>query len=145
MQTDAPFGQNVTAHMSEMIDAMTKAEFEAVVAEAIGDLPEGIREIVAECAIIVEDWADEELLRELGDVPVEETPYGFYDGTPFGERLPSDGTPHLPDRILLFRGPLIEDFPDREELVEQIRITIVHEVGHMIGFDEEDLEERGLE
>jgi predicted Zn-dependent protease with MMP-like domain len=69
----------------------------------------------------------------------------MYDGTPVGERTPGNSTFLLPDRIFLFRGPLIEDFPDIAERAEQIRITLIHELGHMIGFDEDDLEERGLE
>lgn len=124
---------------------MTFAEFETVVEEVLDLLPEELQEVIAECAIILEEWADEELRERMGGIPVEETPYGFYDGTPVGMRGPSENSFLLPDRIYLFRGPLQEDFPDREELAEQIRITLVHELGHMIGFDEDDLEERGLE
>lgn len=124
---------------------MSPAEFEAVVAEAVADLPPELQEVLAECALIVEEWADEGILEDLGGLPIEETPYGYYDGVPYGERLPSEGMPYLPDRIYLFRGPLVEDFPEHDELIEQIRITLVHELGHVIGFDEDDLEERGLE
>lgn len=124
---------------------MTFAELEAVIQDVINELPEELREVIAECAIIVEDWADEDLRARLGNIPVEETPYGYYEGTPVGLRGPSDSSMLLPDRIHLFRGPLLEDFTDRDELAEQVRITLVHELGHMIGFDEDDLEERGLE
>ncbi len=124
---------------------MTHTEFEAVVQDVIGDLPEELQEVLGESAIIIDEWADERVRERLGHIPVEESPYGFYDGTPVGWRGPSENSLLLPDRIYLFRGPLMEDFPDREELAEQIRITLVHELGHMIGFDEEDLEERGLE
>ncbi len=124
---------------------MTNDAFDRVVENVIADLPEELREVLKDCAVIIDDWADDDVREMLGGIPVEETPYGFYDGTPYGERLPSDGVPHLPDRILLFRGPLVEDFPDTAELIEQIRITLVHELGHVIGFDEDDLEERGLE
>lgn len=124
---------------------MTVAEFEAVVVEVIESLPDPLKEVIAECAIIIEEWADEETCERLGIDDIEDTPYGLYDGTPVGERLPTETTFLLPDRIYLFRGPLLEDFPDRDELADEIRITLIHELGHMIGFDEEDLEERGLE
>ena len=124
---------------------MLHSEFEAIVQEVIDELPEELQEVLAECAIIVDDWADPRMLERMGGIPVEETPYGYYDGTPVGLRSPSENPVLLPDRIYLFRGPLMEDFPDTEELAEQIRITLVHELGHMIGFDEDDLEARGLE
>jgi len=124
---------------------MILEEFEAVVNEVIEALPEELRDVIGECAIIIEEWADDALREELGGIPLEETPYGYYDGTPVGLRGPTESTFLLPDRIYLFRGPLMEDFPEREELAEQIRITLIHELGHMLGFDEDDLEERGLE
>ena len=120
-------------------------EFEKIVEQVIADLPEELQEVLQSCSVIITDWADREQLEELGGIGIEETPYGLYDGTPIGERTPGTTTFLLPDRIFLFRGPLTEDFPDADERAEQIRITLVHELGHMIGFDEDDLEERGLE
>lgn len=125
--------------------AMTNAEFEAIVDEVLAELPEELREVLEECSIIITDWADPELLGLMGGITVEETPYGFYDGTPVGMRGPTQNSFLLPDRIYLFRGPLMEDFPERDQLAEEIRVTLIHELGHMIGFDEDDLEERGLE
>jgi predicted Zn-dependent protease with MMP-like domain len=60
-------------------------------------------------------------------------------------RGPTENTMLLPDRIYLFRGPLIEDFDERDELIEEIRVTLFHELGHMIGLDEDDMEERGID
>lgn len=120
-------------------------DFEAIVEEAIGDLPEELQRLLEECSVIVQDWADRELMERIGIDDPEETPYGFYDGTPVGQRGPTEVSFVLPDRIYLFRGPLLEDFPERDELVEEIRVTLFHELGHMIGLDEEDMEERGLE
>lgn len=124
---------------------MTSAEFEATVSEAIGDLPEELKELLEQCSIIIMEWADDELRERIGIDHEDETPYGFYDGTPVGMRGPTENTFLLPDRIYLFRGPLVEDFPDRDELVDEIRVTLFHELGHMIGLDEDDMEERGLE
>jgi predicted Zn-dependent protease with MMP-like domain len=124
---------------------MTDREFEKTVEEAIEALPQELQDVLQECTVIIADWADVELMQRIGIDEVEDTPYGYYDGTPVGERGPTENTMLLPDRIFLFRGPLIEDFPEREELVEEIRVTLFHELGHMIGLDEDDMEERGLE
>lgn len=119
--------------------------FEKIVEQAIADLPEELRELLAECSIIIQEWADPELMERMGIDDRDDTPYGFYDGVPVGHRGPTDNSFLLPDRIYLFRGPLVEDFPEHDELVDEIRVTLFHELGHMIGLDEDDMEERGLE
>ena len=124
---------------------MTREEFEKVVQGVIADLPEELQRLLQECSIITMDWADDELRTRIGIDHEDETPYGFYDGTPVGLRGPTDNTMILPDRIYLFRGPLIEDFPERDDLIDEIRVTLFHELGHMIGLDEDDLESRGIE
>ena len=125
---------------------MTPEEFEKTVEQAIADLPEELRELLEECSVIIADWADDpELMEHIGIDHPDETPYGFYDGTPVGMRGPTENSFVMPDRIYLFRGPLTEDFPERDELVEEIRVTLFHELGHLIGLDEDDMEARGLE
>lgn len=119
--------------------------FEKIVEQAIADLPEELQELLQECSIIIQEWADPELMERMGIDDRDDTPYGYYDGVPVGQRGPTDNTFLLPDRIYLFRGPLVEDFPEHDELVEEIRVTLFHELGHMIGLDEDDMEERGLE
>jgi len=121
---------------------MSDEEFEELVREALELLPEQLRAVFdQQCVVVVREWADDETLRELGAVDREETPYGLYSGIPYGERGPAAG---LPDLIIIYRGPLLADIDNRDELVEEIRITVLHELGHALGFDEEDLEERGL-
>lgn len=119
--------------------------FEKIVEEAIADLPEELQKLLEECSVIIQEWADPELMERMGIDDRDDTPYGFYDGTPLGMRGPTENSFLLPDRIYVFRGPLVEDFPERDELVEEIRVTLFHELGHMIGLDEDDMEERGLE
>ncbi len=67
--------------------------------------------------------------------------YGLYLGTPLPERG-HDPSP-LPDRILLFRRTLMEDFPEPEELRREVAITVLHEIAHHFGIDEDRLEELG--
>ena len=82
-------------------------------------------------------------LRENGLGP-DETMYGLYEGVPRSE-WGSDWVP-VPSRILLFRLPLEEDFPDPDDLADEVRITILHELAHHLGIDDEDrLTELGID
>ena len=70
--------------------------------------------------------------------------YGLYEGLPLPERTGQD-TGMLPDRIAIFRRPLEQDFPDPAELEQEIRITVLHELAHYFGFDEDRLSELGYD
>ena len=111
-------------------------DFQEMVERALDGVPEELSELLDNVAILIEDWPD-------GSTPFSEgrTLYGLYEGVPLTAR----GTNYsgaLPDRITVFRGPLERDFPP-EDLEEQVRVTVVHEVAHHFGFDEERLEELG--
>jgi len=79
------------------------------------------------------------VLREAG-LTGDEDLYGLYLGTPLTEAGRIQG---LPDRILIFRGPLEEDFPDPETLKREVAITVLHEIAHHFGLDEDRLETLG--
>ena len=84
-----------------------------------------------------------EQLRENGLGP-DETLYGLYEGVPRSE-WGADWVP-MPSRILVFRLPLEEDFPDPDDLADEVRITILHELAHHLGIDDEDhLAELGID
>lgn len=87
-------------------------------------------------------------LQNIAVVVEEENPedpdlFGLYEGVPLPDRGDMAGT--LPDRISIYRLPLEEEFPDPAELVEEIRITVLHELGHYFGLDEDRLAELGYE
>ena len=114
-------------------------DFYELVERALEGLPPELAELLDNVAIVVDDWPD--LSSPLVADGGAETLYGLYEGVPLTER----GSGYygiLPDKITIFRGPLERDFW-QEELEEQIRITVVHEVAHHFGFDEERLEELG--
>lgn len=122
---------------------MRRAEFQDVLRRALDDLPPEFRDALGNVAVVVEDWPPGWLLDELG-IPPEDTLYGFYHGIPLPERsVTQSGS--LPDKISIYRGPLEEDFPGREELRREIRLTLLHEIGHYFGMDEEDLARLGYE
>jgi predicted Zn-dependent protease with MMP-like domain len=111
--------------------------------EALSELPPKFHDALANVAVVVEEWPPDDLLDELG-VPPDDTLYGFYHGVPLPARSVQDSG-LLPDMISVYRGPLVEDFPDRGELRRQIRITLLHEIGHYFGMDEEELSRLGYE
>lgn len=122
---------------------MAPAGFRNVLKQALEDLPPEFRDALRNVAVVVEDWPPDWLLDELG-VPPEDTLYGFYHGVPLPERSVADPG-GLPDKISIYRGPLEEDFPDPRELRREIRVTLLHEIGHYFGMDEEDLKRIGYE
>jgi predicted Zn-dependent protease with MMP-like domain len=118
-------------------------DFDRALRKALSGLPPVFREALDNVAVVVEKWPPDWLLDELG-IPPEDTLYGFYHGIPLPERSIQDSG-NLPDKISIYRGPLEEDFPDREELCREIRVTLLHEIGHYFGMDEEDLSRLGYE
>lgn len=102
-------------------------------------MPPELSALLDNVAIVVDDWPDYSTPL-VADGPGD-TLYGLYEGVPLTER----GAGYygfLPDKITIFRGPLERDF-ETDELEEQVRITVVHEIAHYFGFDEERLEELG--
>ena len=108
------------------------AEFDAIVVDALDAVPASLMDIVDNVAVVVEDEPDD------GDPEL----LGVYDGVPLTER---DVTwaGQLPDRIVIYRGPLMRMCHDREELAEEISITVVHEIAHHFGIDDARLHELG--
>lgn len=114
-------------------------DFYKLVEQALEALPPELSRLLDNVAIVVDDWPD--YLSPLVAGGAGERLYGLYEGVPLTER----GAGYygvLPDRITIFRGPLERDFAT-QELEKQVRITVVHEIAHYFGFDEERLEELG--
>ena len=114
-------------------------DFYKLVERALEGLPLELSELLDNVAIVVDEWPNYSTPLVTGDTG--DTLYGLYEGVPLTER----GAGYhgmLPDKITIFRGPLERDFR-RAELEEQIRITVVHEIAHHFGIDEDRLEELG--
>ena len=117
---------------------MTHSEFEALVERALRTLPRRFKEKIANVAIVVEDWADDETLREL-DIEPPDTLYGLYRGIDLTHRDTSYGNV-LPDTIHIYQGPIEEDCADAAEMAEIVRDTVIHEIGHYFGLDDDTME-----
>jgi predicted Zn-dependent protease with MMP-like domain len=114
-------------------------DFYELVERALEGLPPELSRLLDNVAIVVDDWP--EYSTPLVSGGPEDTLYGLYEGVPLTER----GAGYfgvLPDKVTIFRGPLERDFA-KDELEEQVRITVVHEIAHYFGFEEEQLEELG--
>ncbi len=114
-------------------------DFYELVERALEGLPPELAELLENVAIVVDDWPDYSTPLVSGES--DDVLYGLYEGVPLIERG-AGYQGFLPDKITIFRGPLERDFP-REELEEQVRITVVHEIAHHFGFEEDRLEELG--
>ena len=118
---------------------MTRRQFEALVDSALKKLPRPFRDKLANIAVVVEDWADDETLAEMGIEPPD-TLYGLYRGIDITRRDSSYGNV-LPDTIHIYQGPIEEDCADPEEMADLVRDVVVHEVGHYFGLDDETMDE----
>jgi predicted Zn-dependent protease with MMP-like domain len=106
--------------------------FDDHVAAALDSLPPDLAAALHNIAVVVED-----------EHPDDPDLFGLYEGTPLPDR--GDMAVSLPDRITIFRLPLEDEFEDPESLEREIRITVLHELGHYFGLDEDRLEELGYE
>ena len=128
----------------DRFDALLEAEIEA--------LPPGIRDLLEECPVIVEDRPSRELLIEMGEDPDDDKVAlefcGLHTGTPYTEESLDDPAA-VPPEIRLFREGILEHaggWGDDDAIVrEEIRITLLHEIGHQFGLDEDDLDELGYQ
>lgn len=106
--------------------------FDDHVRAALDELPPHLASALRNVAVVVED-----------ESPEDPDLFGLYQGVPLPER--GDDVGLLPDKISIYRIPLEESFPDPVELREEIRITVLHELAHYFGLDEERLAELGYE
>ncbi len=117
---------------------MSREQFEEVVARALDELPVELARQIDNVFIQVEDEPSTEDLESVGLDPAEDTLFGLYHGQSILERDPSSYG-GLPDRIVVYRLPLLEACSSRRELLREIRDTVVHELGHYFGLDEDSL------
>jgi predicted Zn-dependent protease with MMP-like domain len=122
---------------------LSRQAFRRLVAEAIASLPPLVLERLQNVEIVVEDRPTLADLRRAGVEPPE-TLFGLYTGTPLTERGSGYGLV-LPDKITLYQRSIEEACRSTREVREQIRTTLMHEIGHHFGLTEEELEEAGYD
>lgn len=120
-----------------------RALFERLAVRALDQLPAEIHAMLDNVEIVIEDEPTAEQLGERpGGRPSNDALLGLYEGTPLTERSGSDGF-RLPDRITLFRLPLERSTTSQSDLADQVRVTVVHELAHHVGLDEDRIADLG--
>ncbi|MBI4282732.1 MAG: metallopeptidase family protein [Chloroflexi bacterium] len=120
---------------------MRQNEFEELVLDAIGELPQELLERLDNVAVVVQQWPSREQMATSGLDSRDEL-LGLYEGIPLTEREGYNLV--LPDKITIFQGPVEAMCHTREEMAREIKVTVAHEIAHHFGIDDERLEELGL-
>jgi len=122
---------------------MSRVEFDQKIASAIAGLPREFREAIeSDVRVEVRTRPTPRQLREVG-LSEDDLLLGLYEGVPLPDRSPQD-PPHPPDVIYLFYEDHLDAFDDEQELEREMRVTLLHELGHYFGHDEEDLDRLGF-
>jgi len=121
---------------------LSRREFRDLVREAIEGLPEDFLDRMENCDVVTQDWPEPRQL-DISGFETQHDLLGLYEGIPLTERGFYDLV--LPDKITLFQRPIEAICGTQEEVVEQVRITVVHEIAHHFGIDDERLDELGVE
>jgi predicted Zn-dependent protease with MMP-like domain len=116
--------------------------FERLVDRALASIPSPYRDALREVAIVIDDEPSARQLIE-NDLAPDDSLYGLYEGVPRTEWAADWAIE--PNRISLFRLPLEEDFPDARDLENEVRLTVIHELAHHLGIDDDRLDELGVE
>ena len=112
-------------------------EFKELVVEALDALPERFQALLENVAVIVEDEPSKEDLEQVGMTSDEGELLGLYHGVPLTERdIAYSG---LPDRVLIYRGPILRSCADNAEVRQQVCETVIHEIGHHFGLSEDEM------
>lgn len=118
-------------HTGDVVE-MSREEFEEAVADALDAVPPELARMMSNVVVLVEE-----------DAPHGAQLLGLYEGVPLTERDAWWGAGSLPDRITVFRRPTLATCRTREEVVEEVRVTVVHEIAHHFGIDDARLHELG--
>lgn len=121
---------------------LERARFISLIRSALRDVPQPFKEHLRQIDIVVKKRPSRTDLADAG-LARDESMYGFYRGIPLTER---DSGYNLvaPDVINIYQEPLEEDFPDERELIAEIRTTVLHELAHFFGIDDDRLDELGM-
>jgi len=117
---------------------MSESDFEAAVSDALDRIPAELAKTMNNVAVFIED----DYTPEPGEDP-DTVLLGLYEGVPLTERDSWWDAGSLPDRITIFRQPILEICASREDVIEEVTVTVVHEIAHHFGISDERLHELG--
>jgi predicted Zn-dependent protease with MMP-like domain len=117
---------------------MTEDEFEAAVQDALDSIPDKLARAMDNVAVFIED----DYVPKPGEDP-DTVLLGLYEGVPLTERDSWWDAGSLPDRITIFREPILDLCVSREDVIHEVAVTVVHEIAHHFGIDDDRLHELG--
>lgn len=118
--------------------AVSEAEFAKLVRQAIDGLPGEYARLMKNVAVVVEEEPSQEVLKGL-DLESEDDLLGLYSGIAVDDESFFSPGGHLPSRISIYRGPILRLCRTTDEVVQEVRDTVVHEIGHHFGLDDDDM------
>ena len=124
-------------------EEMERRRFEELVEEAVAEIPEPFRAYLENVEIVIENDPSPSLLRGMGLDPRRDSLFGLYQGVPLTDRGANDSM-LLPDRITIFYRPLVRSFATPDAIRREVRRTVIHEIGHFFGLDEEQIQKDGF-
>jgi len=117
---------------------VSREKFEELVAKALDGLPEEFAELLENVAVVVEEEPSAEDLAEVGMAGEEgDELFGLYQGVALPER--DSFYAALPDRVVIYRGPILRACSGRREVIREVRDTVIHELGHYFGMEEDQM------
>lgn len=119
---------------------LTEAEFEELVVDVLDSMPQEFLDLLDNVDVVIETWPTSAQLKSVG--VTRGTLFGLYEGVPLTQRN-SAYSIVAPDKITIFQGPIERAYRDNDDIADQVRKTVIHEVAHHFGISEERLDELG--
>ena len=123
---------------SKRLLTVSPEEFETWIKEALAELPARFAALAEEVSIVVEDEPSAEVLKDL-ELESEDDLLGLYQGVPIDHTSFFQPAGELPARIAIYRGPILRLCRTKAEVIHEVRDTVVHELGHHVGLDDEEM------
>lgn len=118
--------------------SVTPQEFDDLVQQAVRGLPRQYQQHIENISVVVEEEPPRQVLEEMG-VESEDDLLGLYTGVAKDAESFFDPAGHLPARIAIYRGPILRLCRTKDEVVQEVRETVAHEIGHHFGLDDDDM------
>jgi predicted Zn-dependent protease with MMP-like domain len=118
--------------------SVSPEDFEGLVRRAVRNLPSAYRRLLDNIAVVVEEEPSRDVLDEM-ELESEDDLLGLYTGTARGEESFFDPAGHLPARVIVYRGPILRLCRTKEEVIQEVRDTVAHEIGHHFGLDDDEM------
>jgi predicted Zn-dependent protease with MMP-like domain len=137
-EQNKPDKQNKPEKPDERPMIVSPEEFDRWIQEALAELPPRFAALANEVSIVVEEEPSSEVLRDL-ELESEDDLLGLYQGVPIDQTSFFQPAGELPARVSIYRGPILRLCRTKAEVIQEVRDTVVHELGHHVGLDDDEM------